>query len=147
MRKFLILACLACLVSCQSQSPQVTHVVICWLKTPGDAAARGRLIAESEKLKKIPGLISLTAGRPIPSNRPIVDSSYDVAFIMTFKDEKALRDYEKNPIHTKAVSEVLRPLTAKQLIYDIRRTTSNSAKERAGATTTPAPVSANANVP
>ena len=122
------------LSSCQSQPPQVTHVVVCWLKTPGKEADRQRLIDESEKLKQIPGLVTLTAGRPITSPRPVVDSSYDVAFVMTFKDEAALRAYEKNPVHQRAVNDVLRPLTAKLVIYDIRRGQAGEKQQnRAGA--------------
>jgi hypothetical protein len=128
------------LSACTSQPPQVTHVVICWLKKPGNEADRQRLIDESEKLKQIPGLLSLTAGRPISSPRPVVDASYDVAFVMTFKDEAALRAYEKNPIHVRAVNDVLRPLAGKLVIYDIRRAEAGAgAKKGAGATKTPAP--------
>ena len=130
---------LAC-CSCQSQPPQVTHVVICWLKTPGSETDRQRLIDESEKLKQIPGLVTLTAGRPIPSSRAVVDSTYDVAFVMTFKDEAALFSYEKNPIHLRAVNDVLRPLTAKLTIYDIRNAKAGEPVQKwAGASTAPAP--------
>ena len=48
-----------------------------------------------------------------------VDSSFDVAVVINFADESAMADYEQNPIHKKAVSDVLRPLTAKIIIYDI----------------------------
>jgi hypothetical protein len=137
----LLLASLTALVSCQSQPPQVTHVVICWLKSPGKEADRQRLIDESEKLKQIPGLVSLTSGRPISSQRAIVDSTYDVAFVITFKDEAALRSYERNPIHLRAVNDVLRPLAARLLIYDIRRGQAGApVMNWAGAATTaPAP--------
>ncbi len=97
----------------------VSHVVICWLKQPGNEAQRQELIDASNTLKQIPGVISIRAGRPIPSTRPVVDSSFDVAIVVMFQDEAALRAYEKNPVHLKAVNEVLNPLTAKRLIYDI----------------------------
>jgi hypothetical protein len=127
------------ITACQSHPPQVTHVVICWLKTPGSETDRQRLIDESEKLKPIPGLVTLTAGRPIKSARPVVDSTYDVAFVMTFKDEAALHSYEKNPIHLRAVNDVLRPLTAKLTIYDIRNGKAGVlTQKRVGAATAPA---------
>jgi len=133
------LAVLLGLAGCQSQSPPVTHVVICWLKKPGDEADRQRLIDEAEKLRSIPGMVTLTAGRPIKSARPVVDWSYDVAFVMTFKDEAALHSYEKNPVHLRAVNDVLRPLTAKLTIYDIRRGQAGaSPTKQAGASTAPA---------
>ena len=119
------LVCLACItaLSCHATAaPQVTHVVICWLKTPGDESARQRIVDESEKFRAIPGVVSVNAGRPIPSTRPVVDSSYDVGLVITFKDESALRAYETNPVHVKARDEVLRPLVGKLLIYDITAT-------------------------
>ena len=41
-----LLLLLAATASCQQA--RVTHVVICWLKTPGDEAARRQLIADSK---------------------------------------------------------------------------------------------------
>ena len=110
---------LACLAGCASRG-QVSHVVIYWLKNPGDETARQRIIDESAKFKEIPGVVRVTAGRAIPSTRPVVDSTWDVGFVITFKDEAALRAYDVHPIHKQAVS-VSRPLTAKLLIYDIKR--------------------------
>ena len=108
-------------VAASRQHSGVIHVVLCWLKTPGDDAARKKIIDASNQFKTIPGVASVTAGRPIPSTRPVVDSSFDVAVVINFADEAAMAAYEQNPIHKKAVSDVLRPLTAKILIYDIAR--------------------------
>ena len=99
---------------------QISHVVVAWLKNPGDEAARQRIIDETEKFRQIPGVVDITIGRPVPSTRPVVDSTWDIAAVITFKDEAYLRAYDEHPIHKKAVSEVSRPLTAKVLIYDIR---------------------------
>ena len=97
----------------------VSHVVVCWLKSPGDAAARRELIEASHAFQgKIPGLIQIYTGEPLPSTRPVVDTSYDVAVTMVFRDEAALRNYEKSPTHQKAVKETLQPLVAKLVIYD-----------------------------
>ena len=124
--------CVALIVitaSCQSyQSPRdtakpqaaerVTHVVLVWLKTPGNAAARTKIIETSKTFATIPGVVRVTSGTALPSTRPVVDSSYDVAVVMTFEDEAALRAYDGHPTHKKAVEEVLRPLAGKILIYD-----------------------------
>ena len=109
--------------SCQMISPPapVTHVVICWLKSPGNETDRQKIIDETEKLRKIPGVVSVTAGRAIPSTRPVVDSSFDVGIVITFRDEAALHAYETNPIHLKARDEVLRPLAGKLVVYDIKK--------------------------
>ena len=114
-------------VSCQSlqhaerDTGAVKHVVLCWLKTPGDQAARQRVIEESKAfVGVIPGLIDVSAGTSLPSTRPVVDASFDVAVVMTFKDEASLLAYDAHARHKKAVDEVLRPLVARLLIYDFR---------------------------
>ena len=98
----------------------VTHVVLCWLKTPGDEAARQKIIETSKTFESIPGVVSVTSGRVLPSTRPVVDSSYDVGIVVTFTDEDALRAYDGHPTHRKAVDEVLKPLVGKFVVYDFR---------------------------
>jgi hypothetical protein len=130
------LLCLVCLtaISCQaSQRPTVTHVVICWLKSDHDKSTVQRIVDASEKFRKIPGVVSVTAGRAIPSTRPVVDSSFGVGIVITFKDEEALRAYEVNPIHVNARDQVLRTLVDKLVIYDIRYYPSTRAQEKADA--------------
>ncbi|MGB7157736.1 MAG: Dabb family protein [Tepidisphaeraceae bacterium] len=96
----------------------VTHVVLCWLKTPEDEVARQKLIDTSRTFETIPGVVSVTAGRALPSTRPVVDSSFDVAIVITFTDDEALRAYDGHPTHVEAVENVLKPIVARFLIYD-----------------------------
>jgi hypothetical protein len=96
----------------------VHHVVVCWLKRPGNAEDRQRLMAAAEGFRGLPGLQSLTGGAVLPSARPLVESGYDVLLIMTFKNEEALRAYEAHPLHQQAVRDVLQPLTQKVIVYD-----------------------------
>ena len=116
----LLLSLCSCWPVAKVRPTPITHVVICWTKEPGDEPARQKLINASHTFGSIPGVVSVIAGRALPSTRPVVDSSFDVAVVIQFRDENALRAYEQHPVHKKAVSEVLRPLTAKILIYDIR---------------------------
>jgi hypothetical protein len=102
-------------------SPSVDHVVLCWLQQPHNLTDCTKLIDTSYEFAKIPGVVRVRCGRPIPSTRPVVDSSFDIGIVITFLNIHALDDYEQNPIHKKAVSDVLKPLTAKILIYDIER--------------------------
>jgi hypothetical protein len=74
--------------------------------------------ASHDFVGKIPGLVSVDAGRVSPSTRPSVDSSYDVAIVMTFVDEAALIGYGKSPQHQQAVRDVLRPLVDHYVVYD-----------------------------
>jgi hypothetical protein len=98
----------------------IEHVVVVWLKTPGDAAARERVIAASEVLATIPGVVALKAGSVVPSERPIVDSSFDVALSVTFTDLEALQDYLVHPVHVRLVEETLKPLVDVIRVYDYR---------------------------
>lgn len=96
----------------------VQHIVICWLKEPGNEMARAQLIGTSLGFKDLPGVVDVSAGTPLPSDRKEVDGSFDVALTMTFRDEAALRAYEKHPAHKKAVEDVLKPLVARFVVYD-----------------------------
>ena len=98
----------------------VTHVVLCWLKTPGDAAQRKQLIETAHSFHNIPGLNLIAAGTPVASTRPVVDSSFDIGFVMMFEDEAAMHAYEAHPQHREAVSRLLRPLTQRIQVYDFR---------------------------
>ena len=112
----------------------ITHVVLLWLKKPGDAAAIDQIIQTSRQFTQIPGVVSVRVGRPLPSTRPVVDSSFDVGLAMQFNDPDALQAYEVHPQHVTAVREVLRPLAAKIRVYDIRE----ADMKEAGAAKTPA---------
>jgi len=96
----------------------VHHVVIFWLKDHGNSNDRNRIIQAARDLAKLPGVLEVRQGVVLPSDRPVVDSSYDVAFVFSFRDTKALSDYAVNPEHRKAADEVIKPLVSKILIYD-----------------------------
>lgn len=115
----------AALPACQSlpqahsaKKTRVTHVVVVWLKHHGSGAERRKLIEASQSFKTIPGITGITVGPVLPSLRPGVDSSFDVAVVFGFESEKARTDYDGNPIHQQAVKQVLAPLASKYVIYD-----------------------------
>ncbi len=117
---------LVSLVSCAAPSPEpppsgprVHHVVLCWLATPGDAEAAARLAKTTRDLARLPGVLELRTGGPLPSDRPVVDDSFDLGIVMTFADPDALAAYLAHPDHLRAVDEVLRPLVARMVVYDI----------------------------
>jgi len=108
----------------------VQHVVLCWLREPRNAADREALIDASQALTDIPGLLSLRTGTALPSERPIVDSSFDLALIMTFTDEAAMRTYLNHPLHVTLVETQVRPRVARLLVYDILETPADAERER-----------------
>lgn len=119
------LICLA-LASCATIAPPaakgtVDHVVLVWLKRPGNAQDRKALRDAGDELRSIPGLRFLDHGTAHPSDRPTVDDSFDVGYVMRFDSAAALEVYAKHPLHQKKLIEVLRPLSARILVYDITR--------------------------
>lgn len=97
----------------------VQHVVICWLKNPGDADARAALLATCGPLRAIPGLQAVHAGTTVPSERAVVDDSFDVALVMTFSDVAAMQSYVTHPAHQNILRDVVAPLVSRVVIYDI----------------------------
>ena len=115
---------------------QVEHVVLFWLKTPGDQAAVRKIMETSRTFESIPGVLAVRTGGPVASTRPVVDDSFDVALVVTFTDVAALQAYETHPTHADAVRDVLRPLVGKIVVYDISE--SGGGNKEAGAAPAPA---------
>ena len=121
------LVCASLFTSCASMCPagkaspgQVEHVVLVWLKDSGNESKRSELLALTKSFKEqIPGIISISAGTPLPSDRPVVDDSFDIGLVMRFESKEALAAYEKHPIHVKAVKEALAPAARKLQLYDV----------------------------
>jgi hypothetical protein len=99
---------------------KVAHVVVAWLKKPGDATARDAIVHSSASLRSIPGVVEVRAGEVIPSSREVVDSTYDIGILVTFRDEAAMRAYGNHPAHQKVVEEVIKPHVERYRVYDFR---------------------------
>lgn len=99
----------------------LTHVVLCWLKDPGNGEQRERIIKMTETFNDIPSVLDARAGGPIRSERSIVDDSFDVGIIVEVRDEKRLKEYIDHPIHQKAKKEILLPLVERVLVYDFAK--------------------------
>ncbi len=126
MKLLLPLAAALSLVSCATIAPpaapgSVDHVVLFWLKRPGNAADRKAVLAACHELRVIPGIRFLDAGTALASSRPVVDDSFDIGLTVRFDSADALHAYEKDPRHVKQLDTVLRPLAAKTVAYDIIR--------------------------
>ncbi len=99
----------------------VDHVVLMWQKRPGNAADRQEIIAACDKLRVIPGAIFLDTGTALPSDRPVVDDSFDVALLVRFTSADAMKSYLTDPRHVAQLNAVLKPKTSRILVYDITR--------------------------
>ena len=98
----------------------VHHVVLVWLKRPGDQADRQALIEASHRLRAIPGVVEVTAGPPVPGAREVVDDSFDLAVTLVFTGPEALRAYQAHPLHRRLLHEVLLPRVRRVRIHDYR---------------------------
>lgn len=119
---FAVLMSMMLMVGCKAEKPpepQAVHIVLCWLKNPGNVEDRQTLVNTSRTfLGQIPGLLDVQTGPALDTARPGADSSFDVGVVFTFESEKALRAYDTNPIHQAAVRDVLKPRAEKIAIYD-----------------------------
>lgn len=117
-----LLISLLCACSAVSQPPAnapLQHIVVVWLRDAGNEVHRQRLLEASQQLKQIPGIISVQGGSVIADSRPVVDSSFDVALVISMQDRATLQQYVQHPIHKKLLSEVFKPLIERYKVYDV----------------------------
>jgi len=100
------------------ESKKITHVVMVWLKQPGNESQRLAFIKASEELNDLPGIISRHVGVVQASDRSIVDDTFDVAVTVTMKNKAALDAYLNHPKHKKILKEKIKPLTNRVVAYD-----------------------------
>ena len=95
-----------------------SHIVIFWTD-PNNPAAPDELIAGANKyLKIIPGILHYHIGKMVPSHRPVVDQSYQVALNLIFPDKKSQDDYQVHPSHVQFVETVFKRTCKKVVVYD-----------------------------
>ncbi|MCF6249871.1 MAG: Dabb family protein [Methylococcaceae bacterium] len=100
------------------ENQQVTHVVMVWLKQPGNEQQRTAFIKASEQLNSLPGIVNRHVGVVVPSDRSIVDDTFDVAVTVTMESPMALKNYLNHPKHKKILQEKIKPLTNRVVVYD-----------------------------
>jgi len=109
---------------CATASKQATagkfyHVGLVWLKEPGNAEHRQKIIAAAHSFaREIPEVELLSVGQTLPKRSQLVDASFDICFVMRLEDKAAMERYAKNPVHQRAAKEVFLPLSQKILFYD-----------------------------
>ncbi len=105
------------------QENTVVHVVLIWLKESGNQEHIQQVIEVSRQLKEISDIQEMRVGKSIPSDRKIVDDSFDVGLYMVFDNLEDLEGYLVHPEHKKAVTDVLKPLSIKIQVYDFTSNT------------------------
>jgi hypothetical protein len=95
-----------------------SHVVIFWTDPARPNAVEELLAGCDQYLKGIPGVLHYHAGRMVPSHRPVVDQSYQVALNVIFADQQAQDAYQVHPQHVEFLEKVFKRVCRKVLVYD-----------------------------
>lgn len=97
---------------------EVSHIVVLWLKHPGNVEEENALIRATHSFKRIHGVRRIEVGRSITIHRPEIEQAFDLCAIITFKDEAALTKFENDKRHAQAVELFLKPFVRRYVIYN-----------------------------
>src|SRR4030095_5585297 len=95
MRVALFLTCIALSLApagaqaIATRSGQVTHVMLFWLKRPGNVDDQNYLLRALRRLRRARGVNDMHVGRSLAVDRPSVEQSFDLGVVMTFRDREA----------------------------------------------------------
>ena len=118
--QFLARVVLLSLLFSPAAQADVTHVVFSWFKPDAPAGALEAAIENGAGLAGIPGVLELRSGAAVPSERSIVDDSFDIGLTMRFADIETMNAYLAHPDHVAYVETFIKPYAARILVYDIQ---------------------------
>lgn len=75
------------------------HVVNFWLKQGISETDRAAFVKGVTRLGTIKDLSSFHVGKPAPTDRPVIDRSYDYCLVCTFDAKEQHDAYQVDPIH------------------------------------------------
>jgi hypothetical protein len=97
-----------------------SHVVIFWTKPDMPNAADELVAGANQYLKTAPGILSFHVGKMVPSHRPVVDQTYQVALNIVFKDKATQDAYQEHPQHLEFVEKVFKRVCERVVVYDFQ---------------------------
>lgn len=112
------LSACAMLPTWQDDEQYLVHVVLVWLKQPGNLQHRQEIIQASRALGEIPGVLDLRVGQVVPGERDVVEDSYDIGLVLRFRGKDALQAYLDHPLHVSTVKARFMPLMARYQVMD-----------------------------
>jgi hypothetical protein len=124
MRVALFLTCIALSLApagaqaVATRSGQVTHVMLFWLKRPGNVDYQNYLLRALRTLRRARGVNDMRVGRSLPLDRPSVEQSFDLGVVMTFRDREALEKFERDRQREQAINAMLGPLVHQYTVYN-----------------------------
>jgi hypothetical protein len=93
------------------------HHVYFWLKNAGNKEDKTKLIEGLKKLSKVETIKNFYIGQPADTRREVIDSSYDVSWLLFFDNAADQDRYQTDPVHLKFVEECA-ALWTKVTVYD-----------------------------
>jgi hypothetical protein len=97
-----------------------SHVVIFWTDPDRPKAADDLIAGARKYLAPLPGIVHFHVGNMAPSQRPVVDQSYQVALNVVFESKQAQDDYQVHPLHLEFVEKVFKPNCRRVVVYDFQ---------------------------
>ena len=97
-----------------------SHVVIFWTDPDRPKAADDLIAGARKYLAPLPGIVHFHVGTMAPSQRPVVDQSYQVALNVVFESKQAQDDYQVHPLHLEFVEKVFKPNCRRVVVYDFQ---------------------------
>ena len=95
-----------------------SHVVIFWTAPNKPKAADDLIAGANQYLRPIPGVRHFHIGKMVPSHRPVVDQSYQVALNLVFDTKQQQDEYQVHPMHVEFVEKSFKPNCVKVVVYD-----------------------------
>ena len=95
-----------------------SHIVIFWTDPANPKAADDLREGAERYLRPIPGVQHFHIGKMVPSTRPVVDQTYQVALNITFASKADHDAYQLHPLHVEFVEKVLKKVGKRVLVYD-----------------------------
>jgi hypothetical protein len=100
-----------------ARSGQVTHVMLFWLKRPGNVDDQNFLLRALPTLRRVRGVNEVRVGRSLPITRPGLEQSFDLGVVMIFRDRDALEKFERDR-REQAMDAILQPLVRQYTVYN-----------------------------
>jgi len=95
-----------------------SHVVIFWTKPELPNGADELIAGARQYLQNVPGVRHFHVGKMVPSHRPVVDQSYQVALNIGFDNKKSQDAYQDHPQHVEFVEKVFKKVCNRVVVYD-----------------------------
>ena len=95
-----------------------SHIVVFWTK-PGVPNATEDLLAGAAKyFEPIPGVRHFHIGRMAPSQRPVVDQTYQAALNVVFRTRRRRTTTTVHPLHIEFIEKVFKRVCDRVVVYD-----------------------------